>query len=101
MEVPLIRINQCGSENLMSVSKYYSQELIEYIRKVLHIIPETMFKYMTQIATLQTDVINEVPTRLDKDKLNDYAQLDERLEVNSTIISVFLFILICYTNIFR
>ncbi|XP_001948165.2 WASH complex subunit 5 [Acyrthosiphon pisum] len=81
MEVPLIRINQSGSENLMSVSKYYSHELIEYIRKVLHIIPETMFKYMTKIATLQTDIIKEIPTRLEKDKLNDYAQLDERLEV--------------------
>lgn len=85
MEVPLIRINQCGSENLMSVSKYYSQELIEYIRKVLHIIPETMFKYMTKIATLQIDVINEVPTRLEKDKLNDFAQLDERLEVKKLL----------------
>lgn len=85
MEVPLIRINQSGSENLMSVSKYYSNELIEYIRKVLHIIPETMFKYMTKIATLQTDVIKEIPTRLEKDKFNDYAQLDERFKVNNLI----------------
>ncbi|XP_050425351.1 WASH complex subunit 5 isoform X2 [Adelges cooleyi] len=81
MEVPLIRINQCGSENLMSVSKYYSHELIEYIRKVLHIIPKTMFKYMTEIARIQTEIIMEIPTRLEKDKLNDYAQLDERLKV--------------------
>lgn len=85
MEVPLIRINQSGSENLMSVSKYYSNELIEYIRKVLHIIPETMFKYMTKIATLQTDGIKEIPTRLEKDKFNDYAQLDERFKVNNLI----------------
>jgi len=94
MEVPLIRINQSGSENLMSVSKYYSNELIEYIRKVLHIIPETMFKYMTKIATLQTDVIKEVPTRLEKDKLNDYAQLDERLEVKHFIINTTLNLLL-------
>lgn len=92
MEVPLIRINQSGSENLMSVSKYYSNELIEYIRKVLHIIPETMFKFMTKIATLQTDVIKEIPTRLEKDKLNDYAQLDERLEVKHFIINMTEFI---------
>lgn len=81
MEVPLIRINQCSSDKLMSVSQYYSNELIEYIRKVLHIIPETMFQYMDTIASLRANVIKEIPTRLDKDKLNDYAQLDESLEV--------------------
>lgn len=82
MEVPLIRINQCNSENLMLVSQYYSNELVEYIRKVLHIIPETMFKYMANIVSLQTNDITEIPTRLEKDKLNYYAaQLDKILEV--------------------
>lgn len=90
MEVPLIRINQCGSDNLMSVSHYYSNELVEYIRKVLHIIPETMFKYMAKIASLQTDVIKEIPTRLEKDKLNDYAQLDQSLEVKIELLVYFI-----------
>lgn len=81
MEVPLIRINQSGKENFMSVSKYYSNELIEYIRNVLQIIPKTMFKNMTEIATLHAEVIKVVPTRLEKDRLNDYACLDEVFKV--------------------
>ncbi|XP_054285996.1 WASH complex subunit 5-like isoform X1 [Macrosteles quadrilineatus] len=81
MEIPLLRINQAGSSDLVSVSQYYSHELVSYVRKVLHIIPESMFSLMARIVYLQTSVIKELPTRLDKDKLREYAQLDHRMEV--------------------
>lgn len=84
METPLIRINQACSDDLVSVSQYYSQELVSYIRRVLHIIPETMFVLMTQIIRLQTDVIKDVPVRLEKDKIKDFAQLEERMEVSAS-----------------
>jgi WASH complex subunit strumpellin len=81
LEIPLLRINQAGSEDLVSVSQYYSQELVSYIRKVLHIIPETMFQLMAPIIDLQTNIIKEIPSRLDKDKVKEYAQLEERMKV--------------------
>ena len=81
LEIPLLRINQARSEDLVSVSQYYSQELVSYIRKVLHIIPETMFQLMAPIIDLQTNIIKEIPSRLDKDKVKEYAQLDERMKV--------------------
>ncbi len=34
-----------------------------------------------QIVQLQTNDIKEMPVRLDKDKLKDYAQLDQRFQV--------------------
>lgn len=83
MEIPLLRINQAKSPDLVSVTQYYSNELVSYIRKVLQIIPETMFSLMARIVYLQISVIKELPTRLDKDKLKEYAQLDHRLEVMS------------------
>lgn len=49
--------------------------------KVLQIIPESMFTSLLKIIKLQTHDIIEVPTRLDKDKLRDYAQLAPRYEV--------------------
>lgn len=55
----------------------------------MHIIPKTIFKYMTDIATLQTDIIKEIPTRLEKYKLNEYAQVDDRIEVK---MELFIFI---------
>lgn len=77
----MLRINQAGSDDLVSVSQYYSQELVSYIRKVLHIIPETMFQLMAPIIELQTNVIKEIPSRLEKERVKDFAQFDERMEV--------------------
>ena len=47
----------------------------------LQIIPETMFSLLAKIIKLQTTQIREVPTRLEKDKMREYAQLEERCEV--------------------
>ncbi|KAG1662783.1 WASH complex subunit 5 [Nymphon striatum] len=81
LDLPLLRINQVNSPDLMSVSQFYSGELVGYVRKVLQIIPESMFSLLDKIIRLQTNKVKEVPTRLDKDKLKEYAQLDERYEV--------------------
>jgi len=42
-----------------------------------------MFTLLGRIIDLQTVKIREVPTRLEKDKMREYAQLDERYEVRS------------------
>uniref|UniRef100_A0A4W3IZN8 WASH complex subunit 5 n=1 Tax=Callorhinchus milii TaxID=7868 RepID=A0A4W3IZN8_CALMI len=81
LDLPLMRINQANSPDLLSVSQYYSGELVAYVRKVLQIIPESMFTSLAKIIKLQTHNIMEVPTRVDKDKLKDYAQLGARYEV--------------------
>ncbi|XP_039755803.1 WASH complex subunit 5 [Pararge aegeria] len=81
MEIPLLRINQAQSDDLVSVSQYYSSELIKYIQKVLQIIPEMVFNIVEKIIDLQTWTIKEVPTRIEKEKLREYAQMDHRMEV--------------------
>lgn len=91
LEIPLLRINQAGSPDLLSVSQYYSNELVNYVKDVLHIIPETVFSLLENIIELQTSVIAELPTRLDKDKLKDFSQLDKRMEVAKLTHSVSIF----------
>ncbi|RUS78371.1 hypothetical protein EGW08_013864 [Elysia chlorotica] len=81
LDLPLLRINQAGSQDLMSVSQYYSGELVAYVRKVLQIIPQSMFGLLARIVQLLTHNIKEVPTRLEKDRMKEFAQLDERYEV--------------------
>lgn len=34
MDLPLVRISQANSPDLVSVSQYYSGELVAYVRKV-------------------------------------------------------------------
>lgn len=91
LEIPLLRINQAHSEDLISVSQYYSTELVNYVRKVIQIIPKTMFEILAKIIQIQTESIKELPTRLDKDKLREYAQLDERYLVAKYTYSISVF----------
>ncbi|XP_053393927.1 WASH complex subunit 5-like isoform X1 [Mercenaria mercenaria] len=91
LELPCLRINQAQSSDLMSVSQYYSGELVAYVRKVLQIIPQTMFSKLAKIIQLMTSQIREVPTRLEKDKMKEYAQLDERYQVAKLTHSISVF----------
>lgn len=91
LEIPLLRINQAHSEDLVSVSQYYSSELEIYVRKVLQIIPNMMFEKLARIIEMQTSVLKELPTRVEKDKLKDYAQLNERFEFAELTHSISVF----------
>jgi len=81
MDIPLMRLSQAKSNELVNVSAYYSGELVSYVQKVLQIIPESIFSLLHQIIELQTNSVMELPTRLEKDKVKDYAQLDFRQKV--------------------
>ncbi|XP_054154297.1 WASH complex subunit 5-like isoform X2 [Oppia nitens] len=70
LDMPLLRINQAS---------------------ILHIIPETMFSLMARIIELQTNNIKELPTRLMKDQMKTYSQLEERHEVAKLTHSISVF----------
>uniref|UniRef100_A0A8W7PH59 Strumpellin n=1 Tax=Anopheles coluzzii TaxID=1518534 RepID=A0A8W7PH59_ANOCL len=81
LEIPLLRLNQAESEHLIDVSRYYSNELANFVRKVVQIIPETMFALLAQIVDLQTNVLRELPARLEKERMKEYAQFEERFQI--------------------
>ena len=49
--------------------------------QVLQIIPESMFTVLHRIISILMHFIKEVPTHLEKDKMKEFAQLDERYQV--------------------
>ncbi len=81
MDIPLMRLSQAKSPDLVTVSSYYSGELVSYVQKVLQIIPESVFSLLHQIIELQTHSVKELPTRLEKEKVKDFAQLECRQKV--------------------
>ncbi|KAL7298837.1 hypothetical protein TKK_0008576 [Trichogramma kaykai] len=91
LEMPLLRINQIKSPDLASVSQYYSRELESYARHVLQIIPESVFAILAQIVDLETNVFHEIPSKLHKDKVKDYAQSRERLKMAELTYSISIF----------
>lgn len=70
--MPLVRINQAASPDLISVSEYYSSELVSYVRRVLEIVPRSMFLILKQIIDMQTNNIVELPTKVEKERLREY-----------------------------
>ena len=55
---------------------------------MLQIIPESMFTVLHEIIKILTHRMREVPTRLEKDKMKEFAQLDDRYQV--VLMRVFL-----------
>lgn len=91
LELPLLRIIEAGSEDEKSVAEYYSSQLVDYIRRVLQVIPQTMFAILDEIAGLQTTRLKELPQKIEKEEIGEYAQAEDRytLAKNTHRISVF------------
>ena len=85
MEIPLSRIHEAKSPDLISVGEYYSKKLVDFVRRVLAIIPSSMFEQLIKVIRLMTgDVLKPVPTKLPKEGLKEFAQLEERYDLAST-----------------
>ena len=46
----------------------------------MQVIPASMFALLEQVVELQSK-LEDLPTRLDKDKLKEFSQLDKRFEI--------------------
>ena len=78
LELPLVRINQAGSADLESVAEYYSAQLVAFVRRVLAVVPDSVFRILTDIVAVQTRAALAMPARIESAELKDYAQMAER-----------------------
>ncbi len=81
LDIPLVRISYINSPDAISVAEYYSSELVEFVRKVLEVIPQSVFRVLSEIEQIQTNKLRPIPLRLEAKDLKEYAQLDLRLEL--------------------
>ncbi|KAF0972785.1 hypothetical protein FDP41_009034 [Naegleria fowleri] len=82
LELPLVRISQAKSQDIVSVSQYYSGELVKFVRHTLEIIPMSMFSILNKIIDVQTNRLEELPTKLPRSELKRFSQLDERYDLS-------------------
>jgi WASH complex subunit strumpellin len=90
LESTCFRISQSGSPDLISVSNFYSEELVDFGklvmtchddiigRTVLEIVPRTMFQVLSKIIDIQTNRLKEMPIKIDREQLLKFSQLEER-----------------------
>jgi WASH complex subunit strumpellin len=62
----------CLSVGVCMYVSVYAGELVEFVRQVLQVIPASMFDLLNEIISIQTNRLQEVPTRLEKDHLKEY-----------------------------
>jgi WASH complex subunit strumpellin len=55
LDSPVLRITQANSNDFVSVTQFYSAELVAYVRRVLQVIPKSMFNLLAQIISIQTN----------------------------------------------
>lgn len=78
LSLPLVRITQAETKDDVSVADYYSTELVSYVRKVLEIIPISVFVTLGEIVELLTHRLKPIPTKVERKYIKDFTQLDER-----------------------
>lgn len=78
MNVPLKRIIEYNSEDMRSVAKYYSGELVKFVKRTLSIIPTNIFEKLREISTILTDHVKEMDTKMLKETLKEVACFDHR-----------------------
>lgn len=92
LEIPLMRINQCGgAEEFASITRYYSKELERYVRKIVQIIPHSIFNLLKLIIDLQTNHLKELPEKIEKEKVKEFAQLDVRFKIAELTYNISVF----------
>ena len=78
MNSPLKRIIEYNSEDMKSVAKYYSGELVKFVKRTLSIIPTNIFEKLQEISIILTTNIKEMETKMLKETLKDFACFDHR-----------------------
>lgn len=81
LDLRLVRIIQAESNDAASVSQHYSTIIVDFVRTVIEIVPISIFQVLAQIIQLRTSVLKELPNRIERAKLKQYAQLDERYQL--------------------
>ena len=78
MNVPLKRIIEYNSEDLQTVAKYYSGELVKFVKRTLSIIPMNIFEKLQEISKILTGRVKDMEPKMLKEVLKDVACFDER-----------------------
>jgi WASH complex subunit strumpellin len=78
LDLQLVRILQSESADAASVSEHYSSTIVDFVRVVLEIVPISIFEVLSEIIQLKTNTLKDLPSRMERTKLKQFAQLEER-----------------------
>jgi WASH complex subunit strumpellin len=83
LDTPLDRLKQLNSPEAAKATGYYSMELVSFVRKVLEIVPISVFGLLVQISDIFERRLLQLPKKIAADQLITYAQTGERYKVSA------------------
>lgn len=90
---PLRRIIELNDEEmLMSVSQYYSGQLVQFVGKVLAVIPTSIHELLEQMTCLMTTELKAQEAKIVREDLPNYARLNERFQLAKKAHTISLFV---------
>ena len=78
LNVPLKRICEYKVEDMSRVAKYYSGELVKFVKRTLSIIPTNIFEKLQDISIILTKSVKTMEPKMLKELIKDFACFDER-----------------------
>jgi WASH complex subunit strumpellin len=82
-DLQLLRILQTQSADVASVSLYSSSTVVDFVRIVLDIVPISIFDVLVEIIQLKTTILKDLPNSIERRKMKQYVQLEEREKLAS------------------
>ena len=81
LNFPLVHLYEIDSEDIDSVTKYYSGELVSFVREILQIIPISVFTLLDDVSKIFSSGFQEIPIKLQKKDVKLYAQNEKRFKL--------------------
>lgn len=91
LQIPLVRVTMCNSPDSPSIASHYSNQIVDFVREVLDIIPRSVYRILAQIVDIEQHQLDFPPPRFEAKHLKAYAQLNERYELSKLTHRVSIF----------
>ena len=97
LDGPVERLKQLNSSEVAKVTGYYSSHLVSFVRKVLEIVPVSVFGLLVQISDIFERRLLRLPKKVAADELITYSQMGERYKVR-TYLDIWHLMFVSFAN---
>ena len=85
LNFPLVRLFEIDSEDIESVTNYYSGELVKFVKDILQVIPARVFELMNVVYTTFCADFKDLPNLILKKDLKDFSQVEQRYKLAQAV----------------
>ena len=85
LNFPLIRLFEIDSDDIESVTNYYSGELVKFVKNILQVIPRRVFELMQEVYNTFESGFKEMSLKILKKNFKDYAQPEARYKLAKAV----------------